>query len=213
MPSLAQKQSFDYKLIAMCWHEASHAIVGTLNFLKVYKITVMGPESKVDDGWTHYFSYDENYNDDEEFQKILAKLHIQFYYAGLIGETLYYKTICGSSKFPMYLKSYSSFDTREASKLFRKYKLANPGKDTYNLKKDFKVETANMIFSYWNDIQLVAHCLYRKKRLNYDDMKFLLTRKSANKNYWKNIFSKINYIYDNIEKISSEEIKTILNYK
>lgn len=202
-----KKQSYDYSLIAMAYHEAGHTIVALYNYLLVHSVSVMSV--KREEGDTIFYIYSDRI-DDKQLSKILLHMEVQVLYAGLIAEKKYYKDICGSSKFPMHLKIGSYLDTSLASSIIRKNKLANPGKETTLLKKRMQANAEAIIIEHWDSVKLIAHSLYKKKRLNFHQLKSLLTRKSNNNIFWKEKFKNIIFIHN--KKFPTEEsVKAILN--
>jgi hypothetical protein len=188
-----KKQVNDYNLIASAWHESGHAVCGLHNYLMVFNVNVIAPHYNM--GNTEYFYYDVSSYQDHYLIKLFAILDLQATYAGLLAERLYYENICGSDKFPMHLKIGSSDDINLASKEIRKYKLALPGKETFNLKKKIKNDTGKILTEHWQSVKLVAHRLYQKKQLSFDDLKYILTRQTDQKEFWKDRFRKIKIIH------------------
>lgn len=203
-----QKQSKDYELIAASWHEAAHTICGLYNFLYIIKVYVSS--DKYEHGNTLYEMYDPSKFKNKLLIKILIIFEIQTLYAGLIGEKMYYKEICGSDKFPMHLRIGSSSDINSASSLINKYNLAESGKDRFLFKKQIQNDTRNILINYWEDVKLIAHFLYRNKELKYDELKYCLTRYSTNKDFWKVRFKEIKRIYDERLEIDEKYLKEIL---
>lgn len=202
----AIKKSFDYDLIAMSYHEACHTVIALYNYLQVYNVNVMTP--KRSDGNTNFFIYDEIVKD-EELKKIFSIFEIQTMYAGLVGEKIYYKDICGSSKFPMHLKKDSAYDIGIASSIIRKNDLATPGKKTFLFKKEIQFDVEKILIEHWDAVKEIAHSVYRKKRLSFDELKYILTRKTEHKDFWKDKFRKMKIIYDN-NKPTEEVVKELV---
>src|SRR5258708_8552056 len=192
LKSEAAKQISDYNLIACSWHEAGHIICAMLNYCKVYSANVTTIESNKDAN-TNVYCYDEVVTD-PELKRILLMFELRVMYAGLEAERIYYGEITGSSKFPIHLRKGSWYDIKFAQKTIRKNNLATPGKKTQLLKKQLKFEVEQILKTYWEDVRLIAHSLYRKKRLSFDDFKYILSRKSKNKDFWNNRFKKIQII-------------------
>ena len=190
MQSITKKQAFDYERIAMAQHEASHAVCALYNFLQVYDVRVMTPNHS--EGNADFYIYS---SDNEEISNIFNIFELQAIYAGLIGEKIYYKDISGSSKFPMHLRIGSSVDIALASKLIRKNNLATPGKNTMSLKKRLHKEVEEILIEHWDAVKAVAHALYKKNRLSFKDLKFILTRRTNHQEFWKDRFNKINLLY------------------
>lgn len=208
MASSTTKMARDYELIAMSWHEAAHTICGLLNFLKVYHVYVMS--DKYEHGNTKYEIYDPINISNKLLAKILIIYEVQTLYAGLVGEKLYYKEICGSDVFPMHLRIGSSNDIQDAAKLIDKHNLANPGKPRFLFKKQIQNDTRNLLINYWDDIKLISHILYKFKELKYDDLKYFLTRKSTNKDFWRTRFKEIKTIYDERVELDEKYLKVVL---
>lgn len=189
-----QKQISDYNLISTAYHESSHIICALYNCFQVYSANAATIESASDSN-THFYSYDEPITD-EELKRTILIFEVQVMMSGLVGERIYYKDITGSDRFPKHLKNGSAYDIKSASKLIRSNNLAVPGNKTTLLKKQIQSDVENMLNTYWADVKIIAHLLYRKKRLTYEDLKYTLTRKSDNKEMWKEKFRKIKTIFD-----------------
>lgn len=203
-----KKQSFDYALIAMAYHESGHAVIALYNYFYVSDINAMrmGMVPKnLEEGEINYNIYKEELIDDKELKKIFLIFELQLLYAGLMSEKIYYKDVCGSSKFPMHLRIGSNYDFNLASKIIRKNKLAEPGKNTFLFKKQVQFDVEQIITNYWDDIKIVSHALYKKKKLTFDELKFILSRKSINKDFWRDRFKKIAVIH-NDNKITAEDV-------
>lgn len=214
MISDLKKKSWDYDLIAMSHHESGHIICALHNFMYVHDANVMTPNKR--EGSTNFYAYGyfEEFNDstveDEELHKILLIFEIQTLYAGLIAEKMYYKDICGSNKFPNHLKNGSSYDTELASALIRKNKLAAPGKQTFLLKKQIRYDVELMLTEHWDAVKVVAHFLYQKKRLTFDEMKYALTRRTGHRDFWKDRYKKINLIHNDKTHPTEEVVKNLV---
>jgi len=205
--NVVKKQAHDYELIAMSWHEAAHTICGLYNFTKIYNVHVMS--DKHTNGNTLYEICDPDNIENKLLAKILLIFEVQTLYAGLVGEKLYYKEICGSDNFPMHLRIGSSNDIQDAARIIHKYNLANPGKARFLFKKQVQNDTKNILTEYWDDIRLVAHVLYKNKELEYDELKYFLTRKSINKEFWRDRFKYIKLIYGGNE-LDEKYLKDII---
>lgn len=208
--SITQKLSRDYELISACYHEAGHTVYGLLNFIKIQAVAVNIFAKNTDDlGYTHYETIDGIFKDHNilEFLK-LAEININ--YAGLVAEKIYYKDICGSDKFPMMLRKGCSEDILKAADLIKKFDLAPPGKKRYLFKKKILRDSKILLEEHWDAIKLIAHALYNKKKLFYSDLKDLLTKKSDNKEFWKNRFRDINLLFDSPETLDESVVRSTL---
>jgi hypothetical protein len=192
--NVVRKQSDDYFFIATNFHEASHAIIGLHNYLQVYNVNILLPAIK--EGTTDFFIFDTDKIKDEELKQIFLLFELQTIYGGLIGEKLYYKDITGSDKFPFHLKSGSASDIYQAATLIRKHNLSKPGKNTFLLKKRIQNDVEELLLEHWDAVKVIAHALYKKKKLNFLELKKLLTTKTNHNEFWKDRFKKIKIIYN-----------------
>lgn len=208
MLSFESQSALDYDLIFLAWHEASHTVVAFHNFFQVlYTYIRVKPEDSI----THW--YTSKNIEDLELKRIILLLEMQTEYAGLIGEQLLYKELTGASILPKNLKVGISDDLKLISDTIRYNNLAKSGKETKLLKKNIQNKTKKIIIEYWNDIKLIAHFLYDKRYLEYKDLKFILTRKSKNKKFWKTRLSKIDSIYGSDDHPNDDTIKSIIYCK
>ena len=98
------------------------------------------------------------------------------------------------------------------SRQIRKYKLSIPGKNTVLFKNKIRSDVEQVLLEQWDAVKVIAHALYQKKRLRFDEIRFLLTRRTINKDFWKDRFKKINLIYSNRSSATDSIIKQITNY-
>lgn len=210
MSSSMKKQSIDYSLIAASHHESGHCLVALLNLIQVSDVGVAIDGSDAV-GLTQFYMYKNTVIEDRELHELLVLSDLLVAYAGLQAERLYYKDICGSSKFPLHLKVGSAEDTASAYKLIRTNNLATPGKETSILKKKLQSEVEQMLIAYWDDVKLVAHQLYKRRRLYYRDLRSMLCRKpNENREFWKSIFKKIDFIHHDTKVPEEQEVKEVL---
>lgn len=205
--NVIKKQAHDYELIATSWHEAGHVICGLFNFMNVYHVYIMS--EKYDQGNTLYEIYDLRNLNNKLLSKVWSVYEVQTLYAGLVSEKMYYKEICGSDKFPMHLRIGSSGDMKEAARLINLHKLCNPGKERLLFKKQMQKVAATILSDYWDDVKLIAHVLYKNVELKIEDVKYILTRKSINKDFWKTRLKEIKVIYS-LSNIDERYLKSVL---
>lgn len=206
--SIQKKQAFDYAVIAAAYHEAGHAVCGLHNYLYVYDTFII--TNKIKEANTLFYDYGANNLKDQELKKILLIFELQMFYAGLVAEKMYYKDICGSSHFPMHLRKGSWYDIASASNIIRKNGLAKPGKSSFLLKKQIKYDVENIISEHWDDIKVIAHSLYQKKRLSFDELKFILTKKTNRNEFWKERFKKITIIHKDKNSPTEDVVKDLI---
>lgn len=201
-----------HELISTSYHEAGHTIYGLLHFMKIESVSVFEDrKSKRIEGFTHYNS--PAITDLQDVDLFNERLHaeIGLSYAGLVAEKRHFKMISGSDKFPMFLRDGSSNDITSAAALFQKYGLVEAGRKRYNYKQKLIKFLDQELQEHWDAVTLVAHSLFKKKKIYYPELKTLLSRKAEDKEFWKKQFKGIDYIYDNAEALDEKELKSILS--
>jgi hypothetical protein len=111
----------------------------------------------------------------------------------------------------MFLREGSSHDFSEAAELFEKYNLSEPGRKRYNHKQKLLKLIDKELQEHWEAVTIVAHGLFKKKKLSYLEIKELLIKKTANKEFWKKKFKIIVQLYRNSETLDEKDIKFIMN--
>jgi hypothetical protein len=206
MKNVIRKQSDDYFFIATNFHEASHTITGLHNYFQVYDVSILMPTIR--EGTTNFYIFDVD--KDEELKQIFFIFELQTIYAGLIGEKIYHKDITGSDKFPSHLKNGAASDINQAATLIRKNNLAKPGKNTFLLKKRIQNDVEQLLLEHWDAVRVIAHALYKKKKLNFDELKKLLTTKTNHNDFWKDRFKKIKTIYSDNSIADDDVVKDLV---
>lgn len=198
-----KKLSYDYELIATAHHEAGHTVAGLLNFMMVLDVGLeitKDKRLKKDLGYTNFETVlDCDSVNDSNLKQFLIISEISINNAGLAAEKIFYKDICGTDQLPMVLKSGSWHDRSQISELVKKYNLAPPGKKRYSYKKKLFTKTRKLLELYWDDVKLIAHGLFNRRKLYFADLKALLTKKSINKDFWKEQFKSIETIFASIK--------------
>jgi len=210
--NLRKKVTKTHELIAVSYHEAGHTIFGLLNFMKIGSVSVFNnSKSSRGEGTTNYEAPFDDSIEDPILLNYWIKSEIGLCYAGTCAERIYFKIISGSDKLPKFLKDGSEDDIASASFIFRRYNLAPAGKKRYALKQKMLKETAIILKKYWDDITIISHALFDKKRIYYNDIKNLLCKKSSNKNFWKEQFKIIDYISDNAGLLEHKELRKLMS--
>ncbi len=208
-----RKKAQVHELITVSHHEAGHAIYGLLHFMRISEVYLL--ESPIKDrinGITHFDSLlNSKGTETVTLTQECLNNEICMYFAGLAAEKHLFKITSGMDQFPRFLKNGCQEDIAEISKLIKKYDLAPPGKKRYAFKKKLFSETLNELQANWDGVTLVAHALFKNKRLNYQELKELLTKKSSNKDFWKSQFKTINYIFEYQDSLTEREIKSIIS--
>lgn len=207
-----KKLTYTHDLISTSYHEAGHTIYALLHFTKVSSVVVFeNKKNKRIEGFCYYQSpVDLSEVEDVDFRKHLVTYEIGLKYAGLTSEKYYFKTISGSDKFPMVLKDGSSDDTLSAAALINTYELVPSGKKRYLFKKKMIHSVLLELQNNWEAITLVAHALFKKKKLSYAALKKILCKETENKDFWKSKFKVLDRIFAKNRNINENELKTIL---
>lgn len=206
------KLTYMHDLISTTYHEAGHVIIGLINFIKIPSVFVFqNKKNKRIEGICYYESIkDFNIDFDEQLLQSQIKREICFKYAGLLSEKNYFKIISGSDAFPKYLKNSSSDDILSASKMIKLANLAPAGSERRSLKNKLYNKTLSELQKHWDAVIIVAHALFKKKVLTFNNLKSLLTTKANDKKFWKEQFKSINYIFKNFHRLDKKQIKFIL---
>jgi len=199
-----------YDLMSTIYHESGHVIYILLNLLKVRKVYVYQNEEKRSEGFTYYNLPDASSFSNTGILLFIMNLEICIKYAGLIAEKYHFKTISGCNKFPIFLRDGSSDDILSVTKIFKQYNFVPSGKKRYLYKKKLIKSTLDKLQLQWDDVVLIAHKLFQKRKLSFQYLKKILTTKSENKEFWKNQFKIIEFINKNCSKIDEKKYSLIL---
>lgn len=212
LSDLRKKITQNHESIFTSYHEAGHVIYGLVKGFKIESVSIFElKKNKRINGFTHYSEPPNltNAKDSEAFQYFLVS-DICLKYAGLVAEKCHFKKMSGSDKFPLFLRDGSSDDTLSAAALIKSYNLAPPGRKRYSYKKKLIRETQEVIENNWDAINIVAHALFKKKSLSFQDLRKVLIKNAQDKKYWKKQFANISYIYENSEGLDENKLKSIL---
>jgi hypothetical protein len=205
--STTEKLGHTFETISCCWHEAGHVLFGLLRYFKITSVSVSYVQ--VIEGITHYRGL-ERQDLDPSLLELLAIDEVRMSYAGLVAERLYYRDICGSNKFPASLKEGWNTDFKAATDTIKRHNLAPAGAKRAAFKRHLQSQLHAIMIEHWVDLKLIAHAIYKTKRLSFDDLKALLTKKSVNRKFWKERFREIEMLFAQSETIDSSEIMAIL---
>lgn len=186
--------------ISTAYHEAGHAIYGLARGMEIPKVIIF-KNHKVNmmEGLTYYtYPVAESFAN-KKIQNYILQSEIGFFYAGLLAEKQFYKISTGSDKFPLLLRNGSSTDTLSAAAIIKKYNLSPPGKERYAFKQKQIKKTYKLVEKYWGDISLIAHALFKKKKLTFLEIEQILIKNSTKKIFWKNQFKLIKQVYTDPE--------------
>jgi len=209
---IRKKVTKTHEQISTAYHEAGHTVYALLHCMIVQSVCIFeDKKSKRIHGFTHYNAPQASDMEDVDLRNILLINEIKLSYAGLTAEKYHFKCISGSDKFPMFLKDGSSDDTLSAAALIKKYNLAPAGRKRYNYKQKLIRETLSEQIQHWDAVTVIAHALFQRKRLTYQDLRELLVKKTKNKKFWKERFKQMAFIYDNAVTLDEKTLKYILS--
>lgn len=209
--NIRKKFHSTHELITTSYHEAGHTIYGLLKCIKVEEVSVFeNKKTKRIEGFTYYKSPTPGQFASSELNNYWIIAEISCKYAGLNAEKYHFKNISGSDKFPMFLRDGSSSDTLSAAAMIRQFNLSSPGRKTYNYKKKLIKNTCDDLQEHWDAITLISHALFKKRRLDYEEIKKILIRKSSHKQFWKEKFKDISKIYEIPSIINEFDLRLIL---
>lgn len=205
-----QKFHRNYEMISAAYHEAGHTVYGLLHFMKVSLVEIEQDQFNKIGGNTHYqnaLDYDQE-GLGSTFKKHLILSQLGFFYSGLEAEKYYFKHISGSKDYPYFLNIGASYDRSDAANIIIKYDLTS-NKDKFEQK--IIKNTLKELLDNWDAIVLIAHSLYSKKQLTYQDLKKLLCNKSEHKEFWRGQFKKIDEIFNESRALDINQIKSIMS--
>lgn len=206
-----KKVALTHDYISTSHHEAGHTVYALLHFMEIYSVLVFqNKKNKRVEGWTHYYSPEFDKIEDAELKLERINAEVGLSYAGLVAEKRQYKLHSGSDKFLSCLDG-SCKDRKEAAELIRKNDLAPAGRQRTNYKKRMIRKVERELQEHWEAVTLVAHALFRKKRLNYSNLKSLLTTKTENKEFWRARFKAISRYYDNEDEFDVDAFRTMIS--
>lgn len=212
LDQVRKKLTYTTDLISTSYHEAGHTVYGLLHFMKISSVWVVeNKKLKRFEGFCHYeIGLDLSEIKDSVICAERVKAEVCLKYAGLAADRYHFKSISGSDKYPLFLRTGSSDDILEAAALIREYNLAPPGKKRYNFKNKLIKETSKDLQDNWDAVTIVAHTLFKKKRLSYISLKKLLTTQTNDPGFWKHNFSILESIFNKQNPLDEKELKYIL---
>lgn len=189
-----QKLSAEYDRIGTSYHEAGHVVSALLNYMYVSSVSIVHEERI--GGTTYFLSLLET-----EKKSVVSKIlelkilerEILVRYAGLAAERFNYKNLCGSSKYPRIMTEGSYIDIEDIAKIIKKF--SSPGIERKKLKTKFYKKSSKQIEQNWDAVIAIAHILFKRKRINYEEIKKTIIRKTKNKSFWKEHFKQLELIY------------------
>jgi hypothetical protein len=201
-----------FELISTSMHEAGHTIYGLLHFINVGPVLVFqDKKSKRIHGLTLYDTLKLSEINDPVLFNYRLYSEIGLSYSGLVSEKHHFKLSSGSDKLPMFLKEGCGQDLSEATALFNKYNLSEPGAKRAKHKRKIIKSIETELNEHWGDVCLVAHFLFKKNKISALELRKLLLKKSENKEFWKENFKIHDQLYNNSQTLDEINIKSILS--
>lgn len=209
---IRKKVTKTHEFISTSYHEAGHTIYALLHLMKISHVAVFeNKKLKRIHGETYYdHPGDFDSIQDSDLLNALVRADVGMSYAGLIAEKTLFKSISGSSKTPSFIIDGSVEDNRGAASLITKYNLVPPGPKKVAFKKKLMREVQSELHIHWDAVTLIAHALFKHRKLQAEDVMLLLTTRSRNKKFWKEQFKKISYFYDNSKRLDEKDLKSMI---
>lgn len=206
---IRRKVTKTHEFIYTSYHEAGHVIYALLHLMKVSSVFIAEDKKRTQGLACYDTPGDLNVLEDPELINILIKAEIGVSYAGLIAERALFKSISGSRKIPTFIDG-ATEDNKCARNAIEKYNLAPPGPKRKAFKQKLMREVQNELYTHWDAVTLIAHALFHRRRLKFEDIQTILIKKSRNKKFWKDQFKKINHYHNNCEVLDEKDLKSII---
>jgi len=209
---IRKKVTKTHEFISTSYHEAGHTIYELLHLMKVSHVTVFeNKKLKRIHGETYYdHPGDFDSIQDSDLLGSLVRADVGMSYAGLIAEKTLFKGISGSSQTPSFIIDGSTEDNKGAAALINKYNLVQPGPKRAAFKKKLMREVQSELHVHWDAVTLVAHALFKHRKLQAEDIMLLLTTRSKNKKFWKEQFKKINHCYGHSGSLDEKNLLSMM---
>jgi hypothetical protein len=210
---IRKKVTKTHEFISTSYHEAGHTVYALLHMMKVSSVSVFENKKLKRIHGITYYDYPCEFESiqDSILLNYLIRSDIGVSYAGLIAEKSLFRSISGSHQIPMFISDGSTDDNKGAREMMKKYNLAPPGPKRAAYKAKLIREVQHELHTYWDDVTIIAHALFRHRKLMYQDLQELLTKRSRNKKFWKEQFKRISYFYDNSDNLDENNLKIILS--
>ena len=210
---IRKKVTKTHEFISTSYHEAGHTIYALLHLMRVTSVSVFeNKKLKRVHGHT-YYEYPSEFDEiqDLDLLNTLVRAEVGISYAGLIAEKTLFRSISGSRQTPMFISDGSAEDNKSAREVIKKYNLAPPGPKRTAYKRKLMREVQNDLHTHWDAVTVISHALFKHRRLSFEDLRELLTKRTQNKKFWKEQFKKISYFYDNNQTLDEKDLKSILS--
>jgi hypothetical protein len=210
---IRKKVTKTHEFISTSYHEAGHTIYALLHLMRVSSVAIFEEKKLKRIHGITYYDYPSDFDEiqDSDLLNTLVRAEVGVSYAGLIAEKTLFRSISGSRHTPMFISDGSTEDNKSAREVIKKYNLAPPGPKRNAFKQKLVREVQNELHIHWDAVTVVSHALFKHRRLSFEDLRELLTKRSRNKKFWKEQFKKISYFYDNNKSLDEKDLKSILS--
>lgn len=210
---IRKKVTKTHEFISTSYHEAGHTIFALLHLMRVSSVSVFEDKKLKRVHGNTYYEYPSDLDEvqDQDLLNTLVKAEVGISYAGLIAEKSLFRSISGSKQTPTFISDGSASDNKSAREVIKKYNLAPPGPKRTAYKAKIMREVQQELHDNWDAVMVVSHALFRHRRLSFEDLQELLTKKTHNKKFWKDQFKKISHFYDNSKALDEKDLKIILS--
>ncbi len=210
---IRKKVTKTHEFISTSYHEAGHAVYALLHLMRVSSVAVFENKKLKRVHGITYYDYPSDFDEiqDPDLLNTLVRSEVGVSYAGLIAEASLFRSISGSKQIPTFISDGSADDNKSAREMMKKYNLSSPGPKRTAYKRKLMADVQAELHANWDAVMVVAHALFRHRRLSFVDLQELLTKKTHNKKFWKEQFKKISYFYDNNANLDEKDLKSILS--
>lgn len=210
---IRKKVTKTHEFISTSYHEAGHTIYALLHLMKVTSVNVFENKKLKRIHGNTYYDYPVDFEEiqDPDLLNTLVRAEVGISYAGLIAEKTLFRSISGCRQTPMFISDGSGDDNKSAREVIKKYNLAPPGPKRTAYKRKLIREVQHELHTHWDAVTVVSHALFKRRRLSFDDLRELLTKRSRNKKFWKEQFKKISYFADNNQTLDEKNLKSTLS--
>jgi len=210
---IRKKVTKTHEFISTSYHEAGHTIYALLHLMRVSSASVFEDKKLKRVHGNTYYEYPSDFDEvqDQDLLNTLVRAEVGISYAGLIAEKSLFRSISGSKQTPTFISDGSGSDNKSAREVIKKYNLAPPGPKRTAYKQKVMREVQQELHDNWDAVMVVSHALFRHRRLSFEDLQELLTKKTHNKKFWKDQFKKISHFYNNSKTLDEKDLKIILS--
>lgn len=174
--------SKELQLVLTAYHEAGHAVIGLLNFVKTRGISIV-PESGSYGSTLFDFVFPTKETPKQLSNALLAS-NLYLLAAGEIANNVLCEKL-GCKKAARLIARGGHDDRLRISKVIKDYKLAEPGRLRKELKAAINNKTRQFVETHWEEIVMLASFLLEHRKASFEDVKTCLLSVRGKKTFWK----------------------------